>query len=180
MGAMRWDFDNAPPDLPRYVMLGAPHTSTLDFPFLIAALGQFDLPLEWMGKDSLFRPPFGGLMRALGGIPVDRSRRHNGVSHAVELFGARQRLVLAIAPEGTRKRVEGWKTGFWHIADQAGVPIVPAYVDGGRRRAGFGPAIETSGDMTADFARLAEFYATITPIHPERFGPVRARPDRSS
>lgn len=176
MRAMRWDFDCPPPALPRYVLLGAPHTSTLDFPFLIAALGQFDISLEWMGKDSLFRPPFGALMRRLGGIPVDRSRRHNAVAQAVELFAERQRLVLAIAPEGTRKRVEGWKTGFWHIANLAGVPIVPGYVDARRRRAGFGSPFHTSGDMDVDFARLAEFYATITPIHPERFGPVRARP----
>ena len=179
MRAMRWEFENAPPDLPRYVLIGAPHTSTLDFPFLMAALGQFDLPLEWMGKDSLFRPPFGGLMRRLGGISVDRAHRHNAVTQVVELFRTRQRLVLAIAPEGTRKRVEGWKTGFWHIANQAGVPIVPAYLDAARRRGGWGPPIQPSGDMTADFARLAECYAAITPIHPERFGPVQARPDRA-
>ncbi|NDD30723.1 MAG: acyltransferase [Proteobacteria bacterium] len=171
-----WYFLAPPADLPRYVMIGAPHTSWFDFPMLMSALALYDLPLEWMAKESMFRPPFGRLMRAMGGIPVDRSRRHNAVAQAVELFNARERLVLAIAPEGTRKRTEGWKTGFWHIANLAGVPIIPAYLDGKRREAGFGPPIQPSGDIDADFRRLAEFYARITPIVPERFGPVQPRP----
>lgn len=180
LGTVRWSFANAPPDLPRYVLIGAPHTSAFDFPMLMSALAMFDLPLEWIAKDSLFRPPFGTLMRRMGGIPIDRSQRNNAVSQAVALFAARQRLVLAIAPEGTRKRTEGWKTGFWHIANQAGVPIVPSYLDGRLRQGGFGPPIHPSGDMDADFAKLAAFYARITPIRPALFGPVRARPGAES
>jgi 1-acyl-sn-glycerol-3-phosphate acyltransferase len=155
------------------VLIAAPHTSNWDLPFMIAFAMAFELHIAWMGKYTLFRPPFGGFMRWLGGVPVRRTTREGKVDEMAQLFAGRPRLVLAIAPEGTRFRSEHWKSGFYWIARRAGVPIVPSYLDFGTRTAGFGPPLVPSDSLRADMDHLRAVYAGKRGLFPERFGPVR-------
>jgi 1-acyl-sn-glycerol-3-phosphate acyltransferase len=154
-----WRIEGELPDVPRAVIIIAPHTSNWDFVVAIAAKLGLGLRAAWLGKDSLFHPPLGGLMRRLGGIPVDRARPHDVVAASVARFAATERLVLGLAPEGTRKSVGRWRTGFYHIARGAGVPIVPVAVDWSRRALAIGPSLVPGNDMGADLAALGAFFA---------------------
>jgi 1-acyl-sn-glycerol-3-phosphate acyltransferase len=131
-------------------------------------------------KHSMFRGPFGPIARSLGGIAVRRDRRSNLVKQMAELFREHPRLVLVVPAEGTRSRVEYWKSGFYHLAREARVPIVPSFLDYARRRGGFGPAIVPSNDMRADMDKIRAFYAGKLGKHPECFGPVRLREEEPS
>lgn len=133
----------------------------------------FELHISWIGKDSLFRGPFGRVMRWLGGVPVRRGEADGKVEAIARLFAERQHLVLAIAPEGTRARAEYWKSGFYWIARHAGVPIVPSYLDFGTRTAGFGPPLVPSDSLHADMDRLRAVYAGKRGLFRNDFGPVR-------
>jgi 1-acyl-sn-glycerol-3-phosphate acyltransferase len=128
-----------------------------------------------MGKHTLFRPPLGWLMRGLGGLPIDRSARHNVVEQAVQSFRERERLVLAILPEGTRKRTPYWKSGFYHIAVGAKVPIALGYADYRRKVGGIGRIFVPSGDVDTDMAIIREFYSRMTGKRPEQFGEIRLK-----
>jgi 1-acyl-sn-glycerol-3-phosphate acyltransferase len=161
-----WRIEGTLPDEPRLLGIGAPHTSNWDFVFSIAAMLALGLRANWIGKHTLFRWPLGGLMRWLGGIPVDRTRSRGFVEQVVGMFNSRDALLLGIAPEGTRKKVDRWKTGFYHIAHGAGVPILPIYWDYGRKVLGFGPPITPTGDLKADLERIYAFYARIHGRHP--------------
>lgn len=162
-----------PPGCERCVLIAAPHTSNLDLPFMIAFAMAFELRISWMGKYTLFRGPFGAFMRWLGGIPVRRGERENRVDQMAALFRERQRLVLAIAPEGSRFHTPHWKSGFYWIAVRACVPIVPSYLDFGTRTAGFGPPLRPSGAVGADMDQLRAVYAGKRGLFRGRFGPVR-------
>lgn len=154
-----WQLLGEVPTLKRYVLIAAPHTSNWDFVLMVLAVLKANIDLHWMGKHSLFRPPFGGLMRWLGGLSIDRSKANNVVSQMVDIFAQRDDLILLITPEGTRSQVDRWKTGFYLIAHGAGVPIVPAYVDGERRTITFGEAFMPSGDLDADLPKIQARYA---------------------
>jgi 1-acyl-sn-glycerol-3-phosphate acyltransferase len=156
-----WRLEGGLPDLPKFVVTAAPHSSNWDFVIGIAAVFALRLDVRFVGKAELFRGPLGPLMRWLGGLPVDRYRPEGFVEQTVQLFAARRQLILAMAPEGTRKRVERWKSGFYRIALAAGVPIVPGYFDNGRKRVGFGKPIRPTGDAAQDIGVLREFYARI-------------------
>lgn len=149
------------PDLAKAVIIAAPHSSTRDFFIGIGLVFAMRLDARFIGKMELFRGPLGPLMRWLGGLPVNRSRPDGIVEQTVAMFTERERLLLAVAPEGTRKPVDRWKSGFYRIAIGAGVPIVPGFFDNRRRLVGFGPAFHPTGDMAADIAQLREFYAAI-------------------
>ena len=153
-----WHIEGALPNLPKFVIIGAPHTSNWDFPVAMSMVLALGLDAHWIGKHTLFRWPFGGVMRWFGGIPVVRSERRGVVDQIIEIFESRERLVFGVSPEGTRKRVDRWKTGFYHIAVGAGVPIVPAYFDYPRKVIGFGLPLTPSGDKEADIAFLKAFY----------------------
>ena len=157
----------------RCVLLAAPHTSNWDLPLMLAFAMAFELQVSWMGKVTLFRGPFGRVMRWLGGIPVLRGGRDGQVETMAKRFAEQERLVLLIAPEGTRARAEHWKSGFYRIALRAGVPIVPAYLDYGTRTAGFGPPLVPSGSLRADMDRLRAVYAGKRGLFRGAFGPVR-------
>lgn len=162
-------------DLPedrKFVALGAPHTSNLDFLIFLGVLRHFNRRARFIGKKSLFVGPFGWIMRRLGGIPVDRTRPEGLVGQVVAAFDAADEMILVIAPEGTRSRSEGWKSGFYRIAQAAGVPIVPAAVEGPKRTATVGPAFHPTGDLEADFEILREFYAGRIGIRPGNETPV--------
>jgi 1-acyl-sn-glycerol-3-phosphate acyltransferase len=157
------------------ILIGAPHTSWLDFPLMLGIAWAEDLSPRWLGKQELFRAPFGGLARRLGGIPVDRADPGTLVADMVARAGSGERFALVVAPEGTRGQASGWKSGFYRIASDAGVPIVLTYLDGPTRTGGFGPRITPSGDVRADMDRIREFYADKRGVVPERRSEPRLR-----
>ncbi len=171
-----WQAEGHLPDLPKAVVVSAPHTSNWDGVILVWTALIMRVRLRYLVKHTLMRPPLGWLVRLTGGIPINRSKRHNAVEQAVQAFNADDRLLLAISPEGTRKPVEYWKTGFYYIALGAGVPLALGYIDYARRRAGVGPIIVPSGDLEADMAQMQAFYAPIMGRHPSRMSQTRTRP----
>lgn len=128
-----------------------------------AALGR---QARFMVKDSVFVGPLGSLMRWLGGIAVDRGSQNNFVQQMVNAFAHTDNMVLIIAPEGTRKAVPRWKGGFYHIAAGAGVPVVPVYLDYGRKQVGFGEPCLPTGDIEADMVAIQQCYIDVTARHP--------------
>jgi len=151
----------------RFVLIGAPHTSNWDFPIMLMVVLKLRLRLHWMGKNNLFRFPFGGLMRWLGGIPIDRSRTHGVVDQVTQQYRDNPQLVVLIPPEGTRSRVREWRTGFYHIANNAGIPILMGYIDAERKEAGLADFFHPTGDVEADIKAIRAFYATKRGIRPE-------------
>ena len=150
------------------VLIGAPHTSWLDFPLMLGIAWSEDLVPKWLGKKELFHAPFGGVMRSLGGIPVDRENPGSLVADMAERAGAGDRFALVVAPEGTRGSARGWKSGFYRIAADSGVPIVLTYLDGPTRTGGFGPTLVPTGDLAADMDLVRVFYADKHGVRPER------------
>ncbi|MFY9111540.1 MAG: lysophospholipid acyltransferase family protein [Desulfomonilia bacterium] len=174
--AAGWKVVGEPPRDPKYVIVAAFHTSNWDFPiglFMAFALG---VKIYWIGKDSLFRRPFGPLMRWLGGIPVNRRCSHNMVSRTIEAFQEHESLGIAITPEGTRGKAPYWKTGFYHIAVGAGVPIVLAFLDYRLKTGGIGPVMFPTGDIEADMVKIRDFYADVTAKYPEYASPPILKP----
>lgn len=161
---------------PRFVVIAAPHTSNWDALVMVTAAYTFRIKMMWFVKAEAFFFPLGAIIRFFGGIPVDRTARNNMVGQAVERFRQSDRLILAVPPEATRKRSAFWKTGFYHIARGAGVPIVLGYLDYQRKVAGLGPAFSPTGDLAADFKVFETFYATVTPKFPGLRGAVVAKP----
>ena len=159
LAALGWRVAGNLPDIPKGVIIVAPHTTNWDFVVGIAAKFALGLRASWLGKHTLFRPPFGAFMRWLGGIPVVRSSSHDVVAQSVERFAERERLMLGISPEGTRKAVEKWRTGFYYIARGAGVPIIPVAFDWSRHTLVVGPIVTPGDDMEADLRALGAFFA---------------------
>lgn len=156
-----WRVEGEVPDLPKLVIAVAPHTSNWDFVVGAAAMFALDLRLAFIGKHTLFRWPFGGVLRWMGGIPVDRSQPHGVVGEAVDAFEAMDRRVLAIAPQGTRSAGARYRTGFLHIARGARVPVVLAALDYGERIVRLGPTLTPGEDVEADRARVEAHFAGI-------------------
>lgn len=175
LSATGWQPEGERPAPARYVLIAAPHTTNWDFPYLLAFAEHFGLTISWLGKASLFRGPLGPLMRALGGIPIERSRSENRVAEMAQAFSDRAALGLVVPAEATRGRAEYWKSGFYYIAMAAEVPVVMSYLDYTRKRGGFGPAFMPSGDIARDMDAVRAFYADKQGKYPEAFGPVRLR-----
>jgi len=167
-----WRLEGRLPDVPRVVVAAAPHTSNWDYLYMLAAGLVWDAPVTFFAKHTLFRGPLGWLLSALGGVPVDRSRLNGLASWAVDQFRRRERFLLVIPPEATRRRASHWNPGFYWIAAAARVPIVLGYADYARRVVGIGPAIVPSGDVEADMASIREFYRGVTARFPDQVGPV--------
>jgi len=168
--AAGWHFEGCLPDQPKFIITVAPHTSNWDFVVGVLARRALGLDAHFLGKHTLFKPPLGWLMRWLGGTPVRRDVSAGVVEQVVQTFDAHDEFVLALAPEGTRKRVTEWRTGFYYIALNAGVPIAPAAFDYGRKRIVVGPALVPSGDLDADLRTLRQFYTNMTPRKMEGVG----------
>lgn len=151
---MGWRVEGQLPNVPKLVVIAAPHTTNWDFVVGIAAKLALGVRLVWLGKDSLFRFPLGPLMRALGGLPVDRASSHDVVKAVIEEFARRDRMMLGLAPEGTRKRVERWRTGFYHIAHGAKAAILPVALNWGERAIQIGTPFVTTGNIEADMLEL--------------------------
>ena len=161
-----WRVEGEMPNLPKFVAAVAPHTSNWDFVVGAAAMFALDLKIEFIGKHTLFRGPLAPVMRWMGGIPVDRSSAHGVVGEAVAAFARVDRRILAIAPQGTRRPVPRFKTGFLHIARGAGVPVMLAAFDYDARVIRFGPTLEIGEDIEAERARIEALFAPIRGRHP--------------
>jgi 1-acyl-sn-glycerol-3-phosphate acyltransferase len=156
-----WDFKNEFPNIPKFLVIIGPHTSNWEFVFGIAAIFILGARISWMGKKTIFRKPFGGIVRWLGGIPIDRSSSHGVVDTMINQYKNLDGFILAIAPEGTRKKVGKWKSGFYHIATGAGVPILMACFDYQNKIISFGPLITPSGNLNADIEAMQLIFENI-------------------
>lgn len=177
MWVFRWRIEGELPDTPKYVLIAAPHTSNWDLPIMLSLAFAFRTRLFWMGKDTLFRRPFGAVMRWLGGIPIDRSKAHNVVEQSAEHFRKTESLVMVVPPEGTRQKVRYWKTGFYRIAESARVPIVLGFLDYRRKVGGIGPVVVPTGDIEADMKKIRAFYADITGKYSAQFNRAKVTPN---
>lgn len=175
--AFGWEIEGGPPKVPKAVVVAAPHTSNWDFPFTIAIAWALEVDIAWLGKHTLFRKPFGRIMRAMGGIPVDRRASQNLVEQVTDQIKGADNLLVLIAPEGTRSTTGRWKTGFYTIAMKADVPIVLGYLDFARKRGGLGDLLVPSGDLKSDAEKFREFYKDVKGARPERFTEVRFSDD---
>ncbi|MBM3907898.1 MAG: lysophospholipid acyltransferase family protein [Gemmatimonadetes bacterium] len=161
-----WRFEGQLPNLRKFVLIVAPHTSNWDFPTGVMAMYALGLRGTFLGKDTLFKWPFGYLFRWLGGVPVDRSSKNNVVDQTIALFNAREKMILAISPEGTRKRTEKWRTGFYWVALGAKVPIVPVAFDFPRKRFVIHEPQQMTGDVDRDIAHLRTFFKSAQAYRP--------------
>jgi 1-acyl-sn-glycerol-3-phosphate acyltransferase len=169
MSAAGWKFEGSVPDEPKFVIIVAPHTSNWDFVLGVAALFALSFRVSFLGKHTLFKWPLGIFMRWLGGIPVERSVSRDRVTETVGAFKANEKLILAVAPEGTRKLVKEWKTGFYHVAVGAGVPIIPVVFDYGQKVVRINPPFHPTGNRDADMKAIKEYYRGAVGRHPENF-----------
>jgi 1-acyl-sn-glycerol-3-phosphate acyltransferase len=175
-----WKTHLVPVDSPRYVLIGAYHTSNWDFVIGYLVMTAIGLNLNFVGKHTLFRWPLGPFMRWLGGIPVNRNVSTNFVDQVVANFRQYDELIVAIAPEGTRKKTENWKSGFYHIAVGAGVPIVLGFLDYAKKAGGLGAVIHPSGDIQHDLKEIRNFYSSVQARYPEKVGEIRVAPRKKS
>ncbi len=170
-----WRAEGGRPVPDRYVLIAAPHTSNWDFVWLLAFAAYYEVRMQFLMKHTLFRGPFGWALRKLGGVPVRRERRGNLVDAMAQVFDDPRPLALVIPAEGTRGYAPHWKSGFYHIARQAQVPIVMSFLDYSRKVGGFGPAFEPKGDVRADMDEIRAFYADKKGKYPELQGDIRLK-----
>lgn len=177
-----WRATGVYPRLPRFVLIVAPHTSNWDFPVCLLAgwgIGLLrDYPHGFLMKDSLDRWPYRRFMRALGGIPVVRTHPEHAVERAAAEFSGKERFLLALAPEGTRKPTRYWRSGFWHTARRAGVPVVPVALDYGRRELRIGEAVPLTGDADQDMAVFRKFFEGARGFTAEYASPIELAPEK--
>ena len=158
--------ENPPPK--KAVIIAAPHTSNWDFIYYFGLCNSLNVKSYWIGKSTLFKWPWGDMMRRLGGIPVDRSKSNNMVDAMVAEFEKRSEFLLTIPPEGTRSGVKQWRTGFYYIALKAKVPLIIGMMDYAKKSGGLGPSFMPTGDYKKDMKRLSDFYHSVTPKFPDK------------
>jgi len=168
MRILGWRVDGMLPDLPKYVLIGAPHTSNWDFVLFLGLIFYLRANVRYMGKVELFRPPHGFFFRYCGGVPVDRKKSTGLVEQMVKACNESEKFILTIAPEGTRHHVTEWKRGFYHIAKSAGIPIVLAVVDGKHKTVHVGQVFQPTEDIEADMKSIQGFFAGVVGINPRR------------
>ena len=163
-----WRIEGKLPDIPKFVLIGAPHTSNWDFLLFLGVIFSLRANVHFMGKAELFRFPHGWFFRYCGGVPVDRKKSTGLVEQMVKAANESKNFILTIAPEGTRHQVVEWKRGFYHIARNAGIPIVMAVVDGRHRTVRIGQVFHPTGDMEEDMKTIKGYFDGIVGIHPRR------------
>jgi len=163
-----WRVDGTLPDLPKYVIIGAPHTSNWDFILFLGIIFRLRINVSYMGKVELFRSPLGWFFYYCGGIPVDRSKSTGLVEQTVEACEKADQFILVIAPEGTRHGVKEWKRGFYHIAKGAGIPIVMAKVDGKHKTVHVGQIFHPTEDMEVDMNAIQDAFKGMIGIRPSK------------
>ncbi len=160
-----WKTEGEKPNIPKYILIAAPHTSNWDFVLMLLVAFSLNLKVYIMAKKELTDWPGGIFFRWLGVIPVDRNQSTNTVEQAIQFFRESENLAMVIAPSGTRKKVRKWKTGFYHIAIGAGIPIGMGFLDYGRKKGGIGPLFQPTGDFETDMIAIKAFYADIEGKH---------------
>lgn len=170
---MGWKLDEQLPAHKRYVLIAYPHTSNWDFVLGMLAKWSMNLPLNWVAKHSMFWGPFKPLFIAMGGVPLNREKSSGFIQKNIELFAQREHFVLGLMPEGTRSKTDRWKTGFYHIAHGANVPVVLAYLDYKNKTLGIGAMLQPSGDIHADFEIIKAFYQDKTGYRPDNQSDMR-------
>ena len=170
-----WTIHVGSPEIDKYVAIAAPHTSNWDFPLGILGARALGLKVHWMGKHSMFRWPYGWFFRMIGGTPIHRNGGQNYMQQMTDLFNQSERLVLALAPEGTRSKTDHWKTGFHSIARAAKVPVLMAYLDYGKKQVGMGGMFYPGEDIEADFKLIREYYKDRRGKNPEKESLIQAR-----
>ncbi|MFO0709061.1 MAG: lysophospholipid acyltransferase family protein [Sandaracinus sp.] len=166
--AFGWTIADEMPIAEKAVFVAAPHTSNWDLPFTLAVAWALDMDISWAGKTSLFKPPFGPIMKALGGVPIDRSKRGNQVESIADAIKGAEHLYLVIAPSGTRSKRDHWKSGFYRIAQAANVPMMLGFLDYEKKRGGLAFTMEPSGDVAKDMEKIRAFYENVRGKHPEK------------
>lgn len=167
-----WKIVGEPPQINKYVAIVAPHTSNWDFFIFILMKFALRLSVNFIGKHTIFVGPVGTLLKRWGGIPLDRSTNQNVVQSIVDEFAKRDKMIFALSPEGTRSYRDHWKSGFYHIAYNAAVPLQLCFLDKPSKSVGFGPLLTLSGDLQNDLALIREFYLTKQGIRPELFSRI--------
>ena len=162
-----WKVEGDLPNSEKFIVIGAPHTSNWDWVLVILAAYVLGVRISWMAKHTLFKRPFGGIMRWLGGVSIDRRAKHGTVGDAINSFAKVDKLILCITPEGTRHKVQEWKKGFYYIADGANVPIVVCAFDYGKKSMRFGPVFKPSGDVDGDLPTIKSYYDGVIAKYPE-------------
>jgi len=181
LNILGWNTDGRLPEgITRAVVVSAPHTSYLDFVIGRLTFWVIDINIRFLIKKEAFFFPLGLLLKKLGGIPVERGTSNRMVDQVVQLFQQNQSLVVVITPEGTRKRVEKWKKGFYIIAMRAQVPIALSYINYGNKTGGIGPILYPSGDYEKDLKFIQDFYKNMVARHPERFSLSSVNPNGQS
>jgi 1-acyl-sn-glycerol-3-phosphate acyltransferase len=168
MWLLGWRVDGKLPDLPKYILIGAPHTSNWDFVLFLGIIFTLRANVHFMGKAELFRWPIGWFFRYCGGVPVDRKKSTGLVDQMVKACNEADKFILTIAPEGTRHHVVEWKRGFYHIAKGAGIPIVMAQVDGKHKQVRIGQVFQPKDDIEADMKSIQGYFAGLAGINPRR------------
>lgn len=166
---MGWKIGGQFPEISKCVVIAAPHTSNWDFIVGMAAKQVLGLSANWLGKHTIFFWPLGVLLKWLGGIPVDRASARGVVEDAADLFRRRKAMILALSPEGTRRKVEKWKTGFYRIAMSAGVPIQLVSLDYATHTVGIGPLLTPSGDLRSDLQEIGKYFSGARGKYPGQF-----------
>lgn len=168
-GISGWKLANRfPPDLKKCVMIAAPHTSNWDLIYARAAFYLMDVDVRFTIKKESMGLPFGPLLKAMGALPVDRSKNNSLVEAMVRILNESEEMVILVTPEGTRKYQARWRKGFYHTALQANVPIALGYLDYAKKEAGIGPIFYPTGDVEGDIEKIKDFYRTVTPKYPEQ------------
>ena len=173
LGLFGWRTVYAPPPGPKSVVLVYPHTSNWDFPIGVLFKAKHRQLFHWAGKDTLFRWPLRRLFLWLGGVPINRRERTGMIAQLIDAFAERESFHLCITPEGTRGKTDHWKSGFYHLALAAGVPVGLGFIDYGRKQVGVERWVTLSGKVEDDLALLRAYYADKTALHPELAGDIR-------
>ena len=163
-----WRVEGTLPDIPKFVLIGAPHTSNRDFLLFLGLIFSLRANVHFMGKAELFRWPIGWFFRYCGGVPVERKKSTGLVEQMVDACNKSKKFILTIAPEGTRYHVTEWKRGFYHIAKSAGIPIVIAVVDGKHKVVRIGQVFHPTNDIEADMKTIQEFFKGVVGVNPRR------------
>ncbi|MFT5431369.1 MAG: hypothetical protein ACI9OJ_002064 [Myxococcota bacterium] len=174
-----WTLVGTPPNDHRFVLIAAPHTSNWDLVYMLAFSYVTGLDLHWMGKHTLFKGPIGWCLKGLGGVPIYRDERRNMVQQMADLFASKDKFILAIPPAGTRGYRDHWKSGFYHIANAAKVPIVGSFLDYKTRSGGYGLVLVPSGNISSDMEILRDFYDGMLGKFPENTNDIRLREELS-
>lgn len=165
-----WKMDvNLPVGYEKCVVIAAPHTSNWDFLYSLAVFFKLNIPVRFLAKKELFTWPLKGIMENVGGMPVQRSKNTKLVDEIINLFNQHEKLMLMIPAEGTRSRVNRWKTGFYHVALGANVPVLLGYLDYKNKIAGFGPLLHMTGNPNTDAKNIKSFYKNIQGKYPAKF-----------